>query len=146
MRVRTVLLLLAGLLGAFYSVWALCSCWTSTALSLPFQIDLLTATVADILQLLENGTVTSEQLINEYIQRIDENNYRGLNLRAVLEVAPYESLIKQAQLYDLERENGHIRGPLHGVPVLVKDNIATDSSLGMNTTAGSYALRLSLII
>jgi amidase len=107
------------------------------------QIDLLTATVADLVHLLDSGEVTSEQMIKAYLDRINENNYKGLHLRAILEIAPYESLIEQARECDAERRKGKSRGHLHGVPILVKDNIATDSSLGMNTTAGSYVLRIS---
>jgi amidase len=107
------------------------------------QIDLLTATVADLVHLLDSGEVTSEQLIEAYLDRINENNYKGLHLRAILETAPYESLIEQARQCDAERRKGKSRGRLHGIPILVKDNIATDSSLGMNTTAGSYVLRIS---
>jgi amidase len=107
------------------------------------QIDLLTATVADLVALLDSGKVTSENLVKSYISRINENNYKGLHLRAVLEIAPYESLIAQARECDADRKKGKSRGMLHGVPILVKDNIATDASLGMNTTAGSFTLRIS---
>lgn len=103
-------------------------------------VDLLSATVADIVELLESGEVTSELLINNYLSRIEKHNNNGLCLRAVLEIPPYENLIQWARLCDAERKNGTLRGPLHGVPVLVKDNIATETSLGMNTTAGSFAL------
>lgn len=110
------------------------------------EVDLLTATVSDLVQLLNAGKVTSEQLVQGYVARIAKNNLKGLKLRAVLELAPLDSLIQQARQYDLERQQGNPRGPLHGVPILVKDNIATAASLGMNTTAGSYALRKYLLI
>jgi hypothetical protein len=88
-----------------------------------------------------------------YLARIDEVNINGAGLRAVLETNP--SVIAQAADLDLERKNNDSRGPLHGIPILVKDNMATlrsegtpifyvaDSSmsnslqLGMNTTAGA---------
>ena len=108
------------------------------------QIDFLKATVADLIALLESRAVTSEDLIHSYLFRINENNHRGLCLRAVLETAPLNTLVLQAKERDAEREKGKQRGPLHGIPVLVKDNIATDPSLLMNTTAGSLALRDSL--
>jgi amidase len=107
------------------------------------QIDFLTATVADLLSLLESETVTSVQLVESFLSRIDENNHQGLLLRAVIETAPYENIIQIAQSCDADRQQGISRGPLHGIPILVKDTIATDVSLGMNTTAGSFALRIT---
>ena len=139
MRIQSLLLLISAFSGILFSTWLLLSYSTSAEV---LRLDLLTATVGDLVKLLDAGTVTSEQLIKEYIARIDENNYKGLNLRAVLEIAPYDKLIEQARQYDVERKAGNIRGPLHGIPILVKDNIATDPGLGMNTTAGSFALRV----
>ena len=138
MKIQLLLLLVSAFFATVFSIWQLLS-YSTSAEVLPF--DLLTATVRDLVILLDAGTVTSEQLINEYLARIDENNYKGLKLRAVLEIAPYDSLIEQARQYDVERKEGKVRGPLHGIPILVKDIIATDPSLGMNTTAGSFALR-----
>ena len=110
------------------------------------QINFLTATVGDLLDLLEAETVTSIQLVNSYLSRVDENNHQGLLLRAIIETAPRESLIQIAQSCDADRQQGIIKGPLHGIPILVKDNIATDVGLGMNTTAGNYGLRASPFI
>ena len=144
MRLQTRLLsfIFATLVGGLLFLWILQSHQSSPSFRGTPQIDFLTATVADLLMLLETGTVTSEELIAGYLARIDKNNYHGLNLRAVLETAPRENLLEQARQYDIERRNGKVRGRLHGVPILVKDNIATDASLGMNTTAGSFALRI----
>lgn len=138
MRIQSSLLLISAFLGTSFSIWLLLSYSASAEV---LQFDLLTATVGDLVILLDAGTVTSEELIKEYVARIDENNYKGLKLRAVLEIAPFDHLIEQARQYDVERKEGKLRGPLHGIPILVKDNIATDPSLGMNTTAGSFALR-----
>lgn len=109
------------------------------------SIDLLTATIADLLTLLERGEVTSEQLVSSYLSRIEENNHKGLKLRAVLETAPHSSVLQLARTLDQERAKGKTRGPLHGIPILIKDNIATDTRLGMNTTAGSFALGTSFV-
>ncbi|CZR55425.1 related to glu/asp-tRNA amidotransferase subunit A [Phialocephala subalpina] len=101
----------------------------------PLSIDLLGATAQDIQELLTAGTVSSVQLVDKYIDQI--NTHDGY-LRAVLEISP--SARKHAESLDNERRNGVIRGPLHGVPILLKDNIATPPCLDMNTSAGSFAL------
>ncbi len=80
-----------------------------------------------------SGEVTSRQLTAIYLRRIDRFNPL---LAAVIETNPQARRI--ADRLDEERRSGRIRGPLHGIPVLVKDNIATDD--GMETTAGSLAL------
>ena len=132
---------------AVWCLWCLWCLWLLSSLLAIFnragdpQIDFLSATIEELITLLETGQTTSEHLINSYVARIHENNYRGLQLHAVIEIAPYESLLLQARERDGERRRGQVRGPLHGVPLLLKDNIATESGLGMNTTSGSLALR-----
>lgn len=108
-------------------------------------VNYLTATVADLVTLLDASTITSEQLVTAYLSRIDQDNHQGLRLRAVLETAPYDNIIEYARICDRERRNGSTRGALHGIPILVKDNIATEPGLGMNTTAGSFALRITAV-
>ncbi|EHK23114.1 uncharacterized protein TRIVIDRAFT_191664 [Trichoderma virens Gv29-8] len=99
------------------------------------SIDLLTATAEDLQQLLKAGELTSVELVDRCFAQIDRHdNY----LRAVLQRNPHARTV--AATLDLERKNGHLRGPLHGIPILIKDNIATHPSLGMNTTGGSLAL------
>lgn len=66
-------------------------------------------------------------------------------LGAVLELAPRKSVIEQAKALDAERAASGTRSPLHGLPVLLKDNIAIDAEYGMNTTAGSYTLLDSIV-
>ncbi|EHK48802.1 hypothetical protein TRIATDRAFT_175067, partial [Trichoderma atroviride IMI 206040] len=102
------------------------------------SIDLLTATAEDLQQLLKAGELTSVELVDRCFAQIDRHdNY----LRAVLQRNPQARTV--AATLDLERRNGHLRGPLHGIPILIKDNIATHPSLGMNTTGGSLALLTS---
>ncbi|KAK6331147.1 hypothetical protein TWF696_003216 [Orbilia brochopaga] len=95
--------------------------------------DLIDITIDHITTYLYDGCFTSVQLTKAYIARINEVNS---TLHAVLELNP-DALDIAASL-DAERAKGKIRGPLHGVPILIKDNIATDDK--MNNTAGSYAL------
>lgn len=95
--------------------------------------DLFTATIDDVQDGLSCRKYTSVQLTQAYLARISEVN--GI-LRAVLETNP-DALTIAAEL-DAMRARGTVLGPLHGVPILIKDNIATDDK--MNNTAGSYAL------
>lgn len=95
--------------------------------------------VADLQALLDTRRVTSVQLVSAYLRRIDayENPYGdqpGIN--AVITVNPL-ALAEAARL-DRERRLGRVRGPLHGVPLVVKDNMDTHD---LPTTAGSRALR-----
>ncbi|KAL8280372.1 hypothetical protein RQP46_007289 [Phenoliferia psychrophenolica] len=113
---------------------------------IPASLDLLSAPMSSVLDHLEAGDVTSVDLVNAYLARIDKDNHQGLLLRAVIETAPLETVgnvtgvLAIARELDAERKQGKLRGRLHGVPILVKDNCATEVSLGMNTTAGSFAL------
>jgi amidase len=91
------------------------------------------ATIPQLQTLMASGQLTSEQLVMDYVDRIHSLN---LLLHSVIEINPDASAI--AQHLDNERRNGHVRGPLHGIPILVKDNIATHDK--MQTTAGSLAL------
>lgn len=92
-------------------------------------------TVGSMAEAMEAGTLTAEQLVLCYLQRIAADR-QGLNLNAVLEVNPDALFIAQA--LDRERQATGPRGPLHGIPVLLKDNIDTCDKL--HTSAGSLAL------
>ena len=105
----------------------------------PSEIDLLSVTVQDLQKFLSNGTITSVQLTQKYLDNISANNHQGLLLRAVIETAPYDNVMAIAQQADDLRANGTILSELHGIPMLFKDNVGTEVSLGMNTTAGNYA-------
>jgi amidase len=94
------------------------------------------ASVADLQMAMERGVVTSVQLVRRYLARIEQLDRNGPRLRAVLEVNP--DATKIATALDTERRAKGARGPLHGIPVLVKDNLATGDR--MSTSAGSLAL------
>jgi amidase len=91
------------------------------------------ATIPQLQALMASGQITSNELTHGYIRRIQSLNPL---LHSVIEVNP--NAIAIATQLDAERRRGHVRGPLHGIPLLVKDNIATDDQ--MQTTAGSLAI------
>ncbi|CAE6442977.1 unnamed protein product [Rhizoctonia solani] len=105
--------------------------------------DLYEASIKELQDGLDKGDFTSVDLVKAYFARIDEVNLKGPKLRAVIELNP--QAIAQAAALDTERKRTGKRSPLHGIPLLVKDNIATLASEGMNTTAGSYALLKSVV-
>lgn len=98
--------------------------------------DVAEVSIAELQARMTSGAETSASLVDKYRQRIDATNLRGPMLRAVLEVNPEADAI--ARDLDLERAAGKVRGPLHGIPILLKDNIDTGDR--MTTTAGSLAL------
>jgi len=89
--------------------------------------------IAELQRLMALGQLSSEELTESYLDRIKRLNP---TLNAVIETN--NDARKIARRLDAERRAGHVRGPLHGIPVMVKDNIATDDH--METTAGSLAL------
>ncbi|KAI1144927.1 amidase family protein [Nemania diffusa] len=102
-----------------------------------FGIDPLTATATDLQAKLNERSVTSRQLVKLYLDQISQ--YDGY-LKAVIATAPPDLLDRTATELDNERAKGKTRGPLHGIPVLVKDNIATAPDYQLPTTCGSLAL------
>src|SRR3989454_1017446 len=100
----------------------------------PFELE--EATIAGLQAGLESGKYTARSLVTAYLQRIEELDRKGPALRAVLEANP--DALAQATALDAERKAKGPRGPLHGIPVLVKDNVATRDR--MQSTAGSLAL------
>ena len=91
--------------------------------------------IPDIQQLMDAGQLSAVDLVTYYVDRIKRYDVDKLN--SVIELNP-EALTLAAAL-DAERAAGAVRGPLHGIPVLLKDNIATGDE--MHTTAGAYALK-----
>ena len=91
---------------------------------------------ASLAQALDRGEITSEELVRLLTQRVEAIDWSGPQLRSVLELNP--DALEIARRLDAERAAGRVRGPLHGIPVLIKDNI--DTADRMETTAGSYAL------
>jgi amidase len=104
----------------------------------PFAID--EKSIAELKAGMESGAYTSHGLTQQYLEHIAAMDRQGPTLRAVLETNP-DALAIAAAL-DAERKSGKVRGPMHGIPVLVKDNI--DTADRMTTTAGSLALAGSI--
>jgi amidase len=96
------------------------------------------ATIPQLQNMMASGQLTSKDLVKGYLRRIGSLNSL---LNSVIETNP--NAVSIAQHLDNERRRGHVRGPLHGIPVLVKDNIAVDDN--MQTTAGSLALLRSQV-
>lgn len=94
------------------------------------------ATIASLQEQMQRGTLTSKALTEAYLARIAAIDAAGPTLRAVLETNP--DALSIAAERDAGRKAGKVRGPLHGIPVLVKDNLDTGDR--MQTTAGSLAL------
>jgi amidase len=98
--------------------------------------DLEEVTIAGLQQRMATGDDTARSLAEKYLARIEAIDRNGPALHSVIEVNP--EALDIADRLDAERKSGHLRGPLHGVPILLKDNIATADRL--MTTAGSMAL------
>src|SRR5262247_1412735 len=95
--------------------------------------DFVEKSILELQAAMASGQLTSKDLVKGYLRRISSLNSL---LNSVIETNP--NAVSIAQHLDNERRRGHVRGPLHGIPLLVKDNIATDDN--MQTTAGSLAL------
>lgn len=126
-----------------YAAMAALAVLPSTALGRPSNEANVTShtkvenlSIVEIRTLLESGKTTSQGLVEEYTRRFKTIDRAGPNLRSVIAISP-ESLT-EARERDRERQEGQIRGPLHGIPILIKDNIEVAGALP--TTAGSLAL------
>jgi len=100
------------------------------------MINMEELTVVKIRQMLESGEITSRQLVLNYMERVALIDKSGPMLNSVLELNPDALYIAEAM--DRERAKGKLRSPLHGIPILIKDNINTHDK--MRTSAGSIAL------
>src|SRR5450755_1753676 len=96
----------------------------------------LEATVVQLQAEMASGRLTSEQLTRAYIERIHELDSSGPGVNAIMELNP--DAVSMARKADEQRRHGVVLGPLHGIPVLLKDNIDTGDR--MQTSAGSFAL------
>lgn len=95
-------------------------------------IDVTQMDISELYQNLNNGVITSEQLVNIYLDRINTYNDQ---YKAVITIN--ENAVNEAKELDKERSNGKVRSYLYGIPIIVKDNIDVE---GLPTTGGSKAL------
>ena len=100
------------------------------------SFELEEATIESLQADMAGGTRTAVEITELYLDRIAKLDRDGPRLRAVIETNA--DAVSIAEALDAERSEGRVRGPLHGIPILVKDNI--DTADGMMTTAGSWAL------
>ena len=104
----------------------------------PFEFDEVTAD--DLRRMMESGEHTARSITQAYIDRIEAIDRQGPELRSMIEINP--DALEIADELDAERRSGGPRGPLHGIPVALKDNLDTHDR--MTTTAGSLALEGSI--
>lgn len=129
-------------LGAFGGAAALTACGPAGAPAdpgaTPFtpEFELSEISLDDLRVGLSRGDWSSQELVELYLARIDEVDARGPALHSVIEVNP--EALEIARMLDRERAGGRTRGSLHGVPVMLKDNL--DTADRMRTSAGSLAL------
>ncbi len=93
-------------------------------------------TIFEMQQKMSTGELTSRQLIESFLEKINSTDKNGAQINSIIELNPDAQSI--ATRLDAERISGRVRSPLHGIPILIKDNINTHDK--MQTTAGSLAL------
>lgn len=103
------------------------------------QFDIEEATISEMSAAMEEGRLTSEELVRFYLKRIEQFDQQGPKINSI--IALNEQAIETAKQLDQERAEGKIRGALHGIPIVLKDNYDT---VDMPTTAGSLSLEGSM--
>lgn len=111
----------------------------ATATARAATLDLSTATIADIDAAFDARALTSEQLTQMYLARIEAYDHKGPKLNSVITLNPLA--LAEARALDIERKAGKVRSPLHGVPIVVKDVFDV---AGLPTTGGTAALARSI--
>ena len=119
--------------GVFSVALALCT--ISSVYGETYQLE--EATITELQEGMKSGKYSARSIAEMYLKRVEEIDQKGPAIRSYLEINP-DALAIADQL-DHERRQGHVRGPLHGIPVLLKDSIDTADNL--STTGGSYALK-----
>lgn len=84
------------------------------------HLDLLRLTASDLQNLMQDNQLSSVNLVQQVLEQIEKHNEAGAGVRAMISVAPKDVLISRASTLDEERSSGRLRGPLHGIPIIVK--------------------------
>jgi Asp-tRNA(Asn)/Glu-tRNA(Gln) amidotransferase A subunit family amidase len=121
-----------ALLGVFLCTFA----GTSFAQS----IEVFETSIADLQKAMSEGRTTSKAIVQAYLDRINAYDKHGPNLNAIISINP--NALKDADALDRERSAKGPRGPLHGIPIILKDNF---DAAGLVTTAGSIALANNVV-
>ena len=100
----------------------------------PFKIE--EASIADVHRAMSNGQMTARQLVQAYLKRIEAYDKKGPAINAIIQINP--KALEEADRLDAAFQKKGLTGPLHGIPILVKDAIAT---IDMPTTGGSLSLQ-----
>jgi amidase len=113
-----------------------CAVWIARSQSVHAQaFEVTESAIADEEKAMTQGRITSKALVQAYLDRIEAFDHRGPGLNALITLNP--NALREAEALDRERSAKGPRGPLHGIPVIVKDNYSTAD---MQTTAGTMAL------
>lgn len=126
----------SALTGAYTLMSPLLSCAAKAPVASSEKFELDEATIAELQNGMSRGRWTARTLAEKYLSRIEDIDRRGPALNSVIEINP--DALKIAEALDRERKQRGARSPLHGIPILIKDNI--DTADRMMTTAGSLAL------
>lgn len=110
---------------------------------MPFNphVQIIGATATELGNHLESGLLTGVNIVDTYLKHIESHNHAGMKVNALISTMPKDTALTKAQELDDERKNGKVRGPFHGIPIIVKDAFMTDPSLGMDTTCGAVCFR-----
>jgi len=123
-------------LSACLSVVFAAGCEANNTITDTGKVEVSSSSETVFAPVLSEAGTSSEVLVRQSLARIDAIDRNGPTLQSVLSVNP--DALDIAKALDAERANGQLRGPIHGIPVLLKDNIETKDDLP--TTAGSWAL------